>query len=228
MDDLKDNTIAILDSGSTVCLLPEPQVNEIYKAFNVLSVSGVSVPFVDCGYRKEKGKDISFDFKFQGKTISVPMSEMVVDAFPENQNIFQDPRLGGYFDDWDGVCMFGISPTNTYEGKTASFSVLGDTFLRSAYVVYDLANEQVGIAEAFHGSNGSSVVTLEANSTKLPSVSGFPGKFLIIPLLSLPPSLPPQFLWTNTSLEPENAAGHVASASLVTLIVAMGVVLTIL
>jgi hypothetical protein len=176
MDNLKKNTVAILDSGSTVCLLPDPQVKEIYKEFDVLSVQDVSIPFVDCGYGKDKGKGISFDFEFDGKTISIPMSEMIVNAFPDNQDLFKDPRLDYYFKDWDGVCMFGISPTSTYGVGTASFAILGDTFLRSAYVVYDLANEEVGIAEACHNNNESSVVDLKANS-KLPDVSGVPGKF---------------------------------------------------
>jgi hypothetical protein len=101
---------------------------------------------------------------------------MIVNAFPDNQDLFKDPRLDYYFKDWDGVCMFGISPTSTYGVGTASFAILGDTFLRSAYVVYDLANEEVGIAEACHNNNESSVVDLKANS-KLPDVSGVPGKF---------------------------------------------------
>ncbi|WXC58992.1 hypothetical protein SNK03_004883 [Fusarium graminearum] len=201
MDSLKKNTVAILDSGSTVCLLPDPQVNEIYKAFDVLSVQDVPIPFADCGYGKDKGKGISFDFEFDGKTISIPMSEMIVNAFPDNQDLFKDPRLDIYFKDWDGVCMFGISPASTYGIGTSKFAILGDTFLRSAYVVYDLANEQVGIAEAYRSNNESSVVELKANS-KLPDVSGVP--------------------------EPESAAGHVSPASLVTLIVAAGIALTLL
>lgn len=174
MDSLKKNTVAILDSGSTVCLMPDAQVKEIYKAFDVLSVQDVNIPFVDCGYAKDKGKGINFDFQFDNKTISVPMSEMIVNAFPDNQDIFKDPRLDYYFKDWDGVCMFGISPSSTYGVQTSAFTILGDTFLRSAYVVYDLANKQVGIAEAAHGKE-SKIVDLDANS-KLSAVSGLPGK----------------------------------------------------
>ncbi|CAG7560794.1 unnamed protein product [Fusarium equiseti] len=201
MDSLKKNTVAILDSGSTVCLMPDAQVKEIYKAFDVLSVQDVNIPFVDCGYAKDKGKGINFDFEFDNKTISVPMSEMIVNAFPDNQDIFKDPRLDYYFKDWDGVCMFGISPSSTYGVQTSTFTILGDTFLRSAYVVYDLANKQVGIAEAAHGGKESKIVDLKANS-KLPAVSGLP--------------------------EPENAAGHISPISLVSLIVAAGIALAVL
>ncbi|KAF4454808.1 hypothetical protein F53441_2750 [Fusarium austroafricanum] len=172
---LKKDTTAILDSGATVCLLPETQAEAIYKAFGVLSVKEVSMPFVDCAYAGNKGKGYTLDFKFDGKTISVPLSEMVINAFPDKQEIFNDPLVSSYFDKWDSVCMFGISPGSQY-GMQSSMALLGDTFLRSAYVVYDLANEQVGIAEAVHNANDSSIVELKKKDTKLPDVSGVEGK----------------------------------------------------
>ncbi|EXM35305.1 Aspartic peptidase A1 family [Fusarium oxysporum f. sp. vasinfectum] len=207
VDSLNKDTTAILDSGATVCLLPEAQVEPIYKAFNVLSVEDVAIPFVDCAYGKDKGKGVSFDFKFDGKTISVPMSEMVINAFPDKQEIFDDPQVSSYFNDWDSVCMFGISPVSQY-GLTGGVTLLGDTFLRSAYVVYDLANEQLGIAEANHNTDESNIVELKEKDTKFPDVTGVEG--------------------TSSSEEDDNAAGHVSPASMVTLIVAAGIALTLL
>ncbi|KAF4345982.1 aspartyl ase SAP3 precursor [Fusarium beomiforme] len=207
IDSLRKDTVAILDSGATVCLLPEDQVGEIYKAFNVLSVEQVAVPFVDCAYGKDKGKGVSFEFKFDGKTISVPMSEMVINAFPDKQEIFDDPAVSSYFDDWDSVCMFGISPISHY-GLPDSYTLLGDTFLRSAYVVYDLANEQLGIAEANHDTNESDIVELQEKDTKFPDVTGVQG--------------------TSSSEDDDNAADHLSPASMVTLVMAAGIVLTFL
>ncbi|KAF5718938.1 hypothetical protein FMUND_4948 [Fusarium mundagurra] len=207
VDILEKDTTAILDSGATVCLLPEAQVGPIYKAFNVLSVEDVAIPFVDCAYGKDKGKGVSFDFKFDGKTISVPMSEMVINAFPDKQEIFDDPQVSSYFDDWDSICMFGISPVSQY-GLTGGVTLLGDTFLRSAYVVYDLANEQLGIAEANHNTDESNIVELKEKDTKFPDVTGVEG--------------------TSSSEEDDNAAGHLSPASMVTLIVAAGIALTLL
>ncbi|KAF5982250.1 hypothetical protein FCOIX_3776 [Fusarium coicis] len=206
IDSLKKDTTAILDSGATVCLLPEAQVGPIYKAFNVLSVEDVAIPFVDCAYRKDKGKGVSFDFKFDGKTISVPMSEMVINASSNKQEIFDGPQVSSYFDDWDSVWMFGISPVSQY-GLTGGVTLLGDTFLRSAYVVYDLANEQLGVAEANHNTDKSNIVELKEKDTKFPDVTGVEG--------------------TSSSEEDDNAAVHLSPVSMVTLIVAAGITLTL-
>ncbi|KAF4962204.1 hypothetical protein FSARC_9719 [Fusarium sarcochroum] len=207
LKDLKSDTVAILDSGSTLCLLPDKQVEDIYEAFGVLVIESQNVPFVDCAYGKDKGKGISFDFKFDGKTISVPMSEMVVDAFHDQQDLFKHPLLKPYFEDWDDVCMFGIGRTSMYGVKTASFALLGDTFLRSAYVVYDLANEQLGIAEANPRESDSNVVELKEKDTKLPDVAGVESK--------------------NAFEDDDNAAGHLSPASVVALLMAVGVALTL-
>ncbi|KAJ4254320.1 hypothetical protein NW762_009912 [Fusarium torreyae] len=208
LKDLKSDTVAILDSGSTLCLLPDDQVEDIYDAFGILSIQGNNVPFIDCAYGKDKSKGLSFDFQFDGKTISVPMSEMVVDAFSDKQELFDHPLLKPYFKDWDDVCMFGMAPTSMYGVKTASFVLLGDTFLRSAYVVYDLANEQLGIAEANPRANESNIVELKKKDTKLPDVSGVESK--------------------NVLEDDDNAAGHLSPASVVTILMAVGVALTLL
>lgn len=59
------------------------------------------------------------------------------------------------------VCQLGILPSS-------SSLVLGDTFLRSAYVVYDLENYEVAMAQA-NTSPGSSSV--EAITSSIPSAS---------------------------------------------------------
>jgi hypothetical protein len=43
-----------------------------------------------------------------------------------------------------------------------STAVLGDTFLRSAYVVYDLQNNQISLAQTDFNATGSNVVEITA------------------------------------------------------------------
>ncbi|KAI5464015.1 aspartic peptidase domain-containing protein [Mariannaea sp. PMI_226] len=175
-DDVKLQNInanAILDSGSTICLLPDSQVQDIYQAFDIRTVSGVNVPFVDCAYAKSKGDGISFDFAFKDKTIQVAMDQMVVNSFASVQDqIMNDPQLSQVFDGWEGACMFGIGSASDYGVDDDSFALLGDTFLRSAYVVYDLANQQIGIAQSNIDTSDSNIVSLKASDTALPSVTG--------------------------------------------------------
>jgi hypothetical protein len=54
----------------------------------------------------------------------------------------------------------------------APYALLGDTFLRSAYVVYDLTHAQIGLAQANLNSTTSSVVELSADNPGLPKLTG--------------------------------------------------------
>ncbi|KAM0245328.1 hypothetical protein ACHAQJ_010596 [Trichoderma viride] len=161
------NATAVLDSGSTISLLPDAVVQNIWKQFNVLNVRGIPIPFVDCGKANSKG--VTFSFQFANKTIQVPIDEMVINNLASAQDeIMSDPTLQQLFKGWDGVCTFGIGSISDYGISSSSFVLLGDTFLRSAYVVYDLQNKQIGIAQATLNSTTSSIIEFEAGSKTIP------------------------------------------------------------
>ncbi|PHH88144.1 hypothetical protein CDD83_7917 [Cordyceps sp. RAO-2017] len=165
---------AILDSGSTITLLPDALVGRIHRALGVRAVDGVAAPLVDCAWRRARGAGTSFDFDFgAGLVVRVPARYMVVDAFPpEVQQPLRDSDLGRYFRAWDGVCVFGIASAYDYGIASDRFALLGDTFLRSAYVVYDMANRQLAIAPANPNSDRSSIVAVRKNDKNLPNVTG--------------------------------------------------------
>ncbi|XP_044721448.1 eukaryotic aspartyl protease domain-containing protein [Hirsutella rhossiliensis] len=150
---------AILDSGSTISLLPDYQVQDIYRHFGVRSVQGIPIPLVDCAYRSAKGKGIAFNFKFDGANIRVPVAEMIRHLFG----------------DWERVCIFGVGSAYDYGISSDRFALLGDTFLRSAYVVYDMANRQLGIAQANTKADKSNIVEIRKGDTQLPDIAGVPG-----------------------------------------------------
>lgn len=54
-------------------------------------------------------------------------------------------------------------------------ALLGDAFLRSAYVVFDVANRQLGIAQANVKAKGSSIVEIRKGDIQFPDVDGVPG-----------------------------------------------------
>jgi hypothetical protein len=111
----------ILDSGTTLTRLDPAVFNILYQYFNAATntdSNGNTYYTVDCGIGSVEG---SVDYGFAGVTISVPFSELAL------------PNGGG------SSCLFGFLPDTT--------NLLGDTFLRSAYVVYDLDNKEVGLAQ---------------------------------------------------------------------------------
>ncbi|VUC30330.1 unnamed protein product [Clonostachys rosea] len=164
------NTNTVLDSGSTISLLPDKQVQQIWKQFGVVSIKGILSPFVDCAYRGSRGEGYVFEFRFNGKTIQVPMHEMVIDAYADMQEAFQSPSLSKYFSSWDSVCIFGIASTANFN-VPSGFTLLGASFLRSAYVVYDLTNEQLAIGQANLNSTDSDIVEIKSGIA-VPSVTG--------------------------------------------------------
>lgn len=53
--------------------------------------------------------------------------------------------------------------------------MLGDTFLRSAYVVYDLANNAISLAPTNFNATASTVLEIAAGANGVPDASGVPG-----------------------------------------------------
>ncbi|PVH98043.1 acid protease [Periconia macrospinosa] len=131
----------LLDSGSSLMYLPDNVANALYEAYGAQYDSSQGAAFVDCNLSTRQG---SIEFTFSGVTISVDLSELVITAG------FQRGRP---------ICILGVSPAGN------SLSVLGDTFLRSAYVVYDLQNNQIGLAQTNFNATGNSNIKEITNGT---------------------------------------------------------------
>ena len=137
----------LLDSGSSLSYLPTSYAQAVFTIFSAQydPTSGAAV--VNCNLMNT---DATVDFEFSGQTIRVSMSELVIiDGYHHNQPI----------------CILGISDVGD------STAVLGDTFLRSAYVVYDLSNNQISIAPTNFNSTSSSIKEISAGSSGVPGAS---------------------------------------------------------
>jgi hypothetical protein len=156
---------AILDSGTTATYLPDQLVELITEKINgVYDSQNSGNIYVDCSMLNNAS--MTFDFSFggaNGLTIKVPVSELVFDitssAFATGTST--SPNLP-----FSSTCAFGILP-----GGQGPY-ILGDTFLRSAYVVYDLSNNLIAIAQTNFNSTTASIVDFKAGATSIPNVSG--------------------------------------------------------
>ena len=161
-------TAVILDSGSSLTYLPNDLTSAIYSALDAEYSQQDGAAFVNCGLANE---NITLDFTFTSPTISIPMSELVlsVSSVEEGrEDPDSDDNDEGSFSSGgniDNICLFGIAPA---EGST---SVLGDTFLRSAYVVYDLANNEISLAQTNFNSTTSHVVEIGSGSASVPDAT---------------------------------------------------------
>jgi len=150
-----DNFTAVaadLDSGTWDIELPTDIANAIIVGMGAVytDAEGYVVP---CTYGDNANATFIFGFGGPGgPNISVPIKEVLIDADFK----FKDGRE---------ACILGISPVDTSLGGIVLF---GDTFLRSAYVVYDLENLEIALAQAKYGVQSSNVVNI-------PSGTGLPG-----------------------------------------------------
>ncbi|TGZ81081.1 acid protease [Ascodesmis nigricans] len=143
---ITDNDFAIpvlLDTGSTYTYVPGDIARILAAQVGAQVSAGTAVPIVPCDIRNYRG---SINFDFSGKKIAIPLSQLAVDAFTNDGS----PAT---FSDGSPLCYFGImdSGDSTY--------VMGDTFLRAAYVVYDIENEQISLGQAKYGT-GSNIVEI--------------------------------------------------------------------
>ncbi|KAH0292263.1 candidapepsin-4 precursor [Aureobasidium namibiae CBS 147.97] len=140
------NTAALLDSGSSLMYLPNDVTESIYRMTGAKYSQEYGAAFIDCNMRYN---DTTIDFTFSSPTIRVSMSELVL--------------VMGY-QGRTPLCILGIAPA---DGTTP---VLGDTFLRSAYVVYDITNNEISLAQTNFNSTGSNI--MEITNTSIPDATG--------------------------------------------------------
>lgn len=143
----------ILDSGTTDTYLPDPIASDILTGVGAINNQDYGY-IVPCTLSASPD---TFSFSFGGPggpTIKVPFAQFVTPVF--NQDGSQPTfRNGGA-----KVCTWGLLPS----GDPSQPILLGDTFLRSAYVVYDLTNNQIGMAQTDFNATGTNVVEISGSA----------------------------------------------------------------
>lgn len=131
----------VLDTGSTLSYLPQSIIDSLAQDFGAETLDDGSLS-VDCSTAQESG---SVDFTFGALTIHVPYSEFVWEGAP-------------------GQCLVGALPV----GETTP--ILGDTFLRSAYVLFDQDNANIFLAQ--YENCGTNEQTLPAGAGAAANFTG--------------------------------------------------------
>ncbi|KAJ4012255.1 hypothetical protein NW766_007556 [Fusarium irregulare] len=150
----------VLDSGSTLTYLPTSIVQSIYELVGAEYAEGQTTAYVPCDLANEGG---NFTFRFNDPAeITVPLSELILDFTDITGRQMS-------FDNGQAACSFGIAPSTT------QVSILGDTFLRSAYVVFDLDNNEISLAQSNFDATGSHILEIGTGKNAVPSATGAEG-----------------------------------------------------
>jgi hypothetical protein len=142
----------LLDSGSTLSYLPTATARQIYSGLGVVWDDRQGEAFCSCALADSSA---TIEFVFAGLVISVPLSEMVLQ--------------GGLQDSRSEDCVFGIAEQDSGSGSPMT---LGDTFLRSAYVVYDLDNNEISLAPTAFNATSSHILEIGTGKGGLPDAGG--------------------------------------------------------
>ncbi|CAO3607478.1 unnamed protein product [Mucor hiemalis] len=159
---------AILDTGTTLSYLPEDVVISLIKTvtnnYTPLKLNSGKIQAYQVNCSDFTQQQLWFDFQFSPLAntfsnnpviIRVPLNEMVL---PQNTNNISTAT----------TCLFGLAPISAgFLDSIGSGWILGQTVLRSAYVVHDMLGYQVGIGAAANGyhsptfddQNSSSIIT---------------------------------------------------------------------
>ncbi|TAQ90393.1 hypothetical protein B7494_g1229 [Chlorociboria aeruginascens] len=150
-----ETTAVLLDTGSSLTYLPDAMTEAIYKQVSAEYDSTSGAAYVPCSLAKNA---TTLDFTFSTPTISVTMQELVIPVYSNN---------GKQLEFADGVtaCLFGIAPAGD------STSVLGDTFIRSAYLVYDLDNNEISMAQTDFNATDSNVQEITTGTAAVPDAT---------------------------------------------------------
>ncbi|KAH7349901.1 candidapepsin-3 [Plectosphaerella cucumerina] len=146
----------LLDSGSSLTYLPDAMVSQIFEMVGAVYQEQEAVAFVDCRLAEVQA---NMTFTFSNPRITVNLSELVVDML---QITGRRPTFANGVD----ACLFGIAPAGR------GTNVLGDTFMRSAYIVYDLDNNEISLAQTRFNASTSNILQIGSGKGAVPSAVG--------------------------------------------------------
>lgn len=147
---------ALLDSGTTETIIDADIFNAVVAGIGAtpLNVQGQLLYVTSCSVGNGNA---ALGFTFGGSdgiTINVPISAILQDA-------------GAQFGNGDEACILLMQATSASLPNT----ILGDSFLRSAYVVYDLDNNQISLAQASLNSTSDNIALIPSGTNGLSQAS---------------------------------------------------------
>ncbi|KAJ5902386.1 hypothetical protein N7495_002914 [Penicillium taxi] len=141
-----------LDNGSPYIVLPKELVEPIHEAVGAGYSSTAGAAYIPCNM---SSADYNVTFSFSGAKVTVPISELV----------FEDYTEVGFP---SGDCIFGLSYSE------AGVNLMGDPFLRGAYVVYDLANNEISLANTNYNGGDDDILEIGTGTAAVPGATLMP------------------------------------------------------
>lgn len=127
---------ANLDTGSTLSYFPKSLLNSLVSALGGGSGTSQGYTVVKCPSSNQ-----FMSINFSGRVVQVPLTDLVLS--------------------YRGTCLLGVIE----QSSSSSYILFGDNVLRSMYVVFDLDDLEISIAQASYSKNSN----IEAIGKSVPS-----------------------------------------------------------
>ncbi|MCJ1404529.1 hypothetical protein MMC11_007755 [Xylographa trunciseda] len=150
----------LIDSGTYNIELPLEHLQPILTALGAEYEAASNYAMVPCSMTTNTS---TIDFVFTSFSIAVPLTELI---FPLDFLAY-DNYIPTLSDGKTPACLLGIQPGG-------EDMILGDTFMRSAYFVFDLDNNEVSIAQANVGSQDTQaddIVEITSGKNSVPGAT---------------------------------------------------------
>ncbi|KAK5064453.1 hypothetical protein LTR84_000286 [Exophiala bonariae] len=154
----------MIDTGNFDIKLPQDIVDGVWaqvdglQTFNV-TVGDTTLPYGVCDCNLAQSSK-TFIFGFDGISIEVPISDMVV--LP-SALLLQNLGVSDFPED---TCVFMINGWGPTPPVYHSY-ILGDAFLRSAYFILDWDSNEVGLGQANNADSSPNIIPIAAGTSGL-------------------------------------------------------------
>ncbi|XBW36330.1 hypothetical protein QEN19_001910 [Hanseniaspora menglaensis] len=139
---------ALLDSGTTLLYLPQTLADMFASKVSAKWDDDLQYYTMTCPSDKT-AENSAYVFNIGGVNYYVPLSNYILQTSQSS------------------VCVLGIQPQST------QYCILGDNTLSALYIVYDLEDYEISIAQAdFSGASNSSIIEIEST---IPGATNAPG-----------------------------------------------------
>lgn len=139
---------AVLDSGTTLTYLPQPIMDSLASLLKAKFSTAYNLYELSCEYLTSSAYVV---YNFSGAQIGVPLSELVIPA-------------------GNSQCLLGVLPVSN-DVRDVPEAILGDNFLRHAYIVYNLDDYEISLAQVQYSSNSN----IDIISSSVPLAVRAPG-----------------------------------------------------
>lgn len=141
-----------LDNGSAFITLPQELIDPILKEIGAGYSKSDGVAYIDC---TKPTPDYNVTFSFSGAKVTIPLSELVLDNYAE-------PGFP------KGNCILGLAYSQP------GVNLMGDSFMRGAYIVYDLANNEISLANTNYDGGDDDIHEIGTGTDAVPGATLMP------------------------------------------------------